>query len=146
MSVNVMAEIYKCLNGGFKALNTNLTDCAKSLRKLAESCEKMKEIDDYWHSVLGPDAVFPGKQYDWVLVKIRDDPKLLKLSNHIAYKLPHIAEYRSDGRWWSQESDKPYGSDELPFEVVSWRPIPGDSCEVLYGNNGEEVTRIHHYE
>lgn len=126
---------------GIEAININLVDCAKSLRKIASGTES----DDKWHSV--DENGNPGpeyEEYDWVLVKIADDPDLLPVKNERIHDLPHIAEFR-DGRWFPEEWNEPYGSLTVPFKVVSWRPIPGDSCEVLYCD-GKPMKRVHRYE
>lgn len=118
-------KLQKTLAEGFSALNKNLTDCAKSLRILSKNSEVS---NNYWRNAVGPYAELPGEEYDWVLVKIRD------LNNIYAspYKTPHIAEYRSDGFWWSQERDLQYGTEELPFEVIGWKPISELEKESTY--------------
>lgn len=110
-------KLQKTIAEGFSALNKNLTDCAKSLRILARISEVNN--DNYWRNAVGSNEELPGEEYDWVLVKIRD----LNSIYTSTYKTPHIAEYRSDGFWWSQERDLRYGTEELPFEVVEWKPI-----------------------
>lgn len=129
--------VQKGLIEGLKALNMNIVDCAKSLRKLAETTEK--NFDDYWHPFFGPDAECPGTEYDWVLVKIRDDPKFSKGSNGEVYNLPHIAELRSDRNWWPLEWEDHYGTEKVPFEVVYWRPLPEDSAVCLYDGLGQII-------
>lgn len=128
--------VLKGINDGFRALNTNLVDTANSLRKLAG----VQATDDYWHPLFGSQAEAPGPEYDWVLVRIRDIG-----SSEKPYGVPHIAELRRDGKWWPLEWDEPYGSDQVPFEVVFWRPIPGDCCTTLFANN-QAVRRDHTYE
>lgn len=131
--------VLKGINDGFRALNVNLVDAANSLRKIAEA--GIQATDDYWHLIFGPESVdLPGPEYDWVLVKIRDIG-----SSEKPYGVPHIAELRKDGKWWPLEWDEPYGSDQVPFEVVFWRPIPGDCCTTLFAG-GQAVRRDHTYE
>lgn len=126
---------------GIEAININLVDCAKSLRKIASGMEN----DNKWHSV--DENGNPGpeyEEYDWVLVKIADDPDLLPVKNERMHDLPHIAEFRN-GQWFSEEWEEAYRTIKVPFKVVSWRPIPGDSCEVLYFD-GSPAMRVHKYE
>lgn len=126
---------------GIEAVNINLVDCAKSLRTIAS---KMKNKDEKWYSV-DMDGT-PGPEYegyDWVLVKIADDSDLLPSGSDRLHDLPHIAEFR-DGRWFPEEWNEPYGTLTVPFKVVSWRPIPGDSCETLYCD-GKPMKKVHSY-
>lgn len=132
--------VLKGLNDGFRAINVNLVDVANSLRKLTET--GILATDDYWHPAIGSYGECPRPDYDWVLVKIRNDPKFLKGANGEVYNLPHIAEFRSDGKWWPLEWDDAYGTESVPFEVVCWRPIPGDNRTELYVKKG----RCHSYE
>lgn len=136
--------VLKGLNDGFQAMNFNLMNMANSLRKLAEATEK--KTDDYWHPLFGSEAECPGIEYDWVLVKIRDHPDFLHESKGQIYDLPHIAELRSDRNWYPLEWKEPYGTKEVPFEVVYWRPIPGDSVVHLYDGNGQIIRSDHTYE
>lgn len=144
-TLKAIENLRKTMNSNFVALNTNLTDCAKSLRALANAVEQKGEetkklygdntlytsSEDYWHPVLGPNGSLPGDEYDWVLVRIRDIGVCTK-----PYNIPHIAEFRrNSGKWWAEEWDNYYGSNEVPFEVVFWRPIP-DEPE----NNKKEVS------
>lgn len=148
--VKAITNLIRMLADSFRAVNTNLTDVAKSLRKLSDEIEKKNRKDeDYWHPAIGPDAETSKPKYDWVLVKIRDDQNILKGSNCGVYNVPHIAEERYDEkmgyRWWPLEWDAPYGTEEVPFEVVEWKPISGDSC-VLSRRNGLLVGEAHSYE
>lgn len=136
--------VLKGINDGFRAMNVNLVDAAKSLRKLAEETEK--KTDDYWHPLFGSEGGCPRPEYDWVLVKIRDDPKFLNGTNGEVYNLPHIAELRSDGNWWPLEWEDHYGTEKVPFEVVYWRPLPGDSAVNLYDGLGQIIRRDHTYD
>lgn len=130
-------KINKTMVEGFRAANANLTDCASSLRILDKQDKAKLEG---WKDAIGENAELPGKEYDWVLVKIRDLGPA-----HAIYGIPHIAKYRPDGVWWAQEWDAAYKSPEVPFEVVSWRPIPDDEAVVMYAD-GEEIGRCHSYE
>lgn len=119
-----MKELYKWI----EALNINLIDIAKSLRILSgrdvSKGEKGKKTR--WRPAIKIDGLDPElpnpEEYDWVLVKIRDDSKFLPSSEHDVYNVPHIAEYRN-GKWFSNEWDTPYETVNVPFEVVWWRPI-----------------------
>ena len=53
------------------------------------------------------------KDNDWVLVLCKDK------MNGLLYELPHIAELRKDGKWYSQEDE--CLSDYL--EIVAWKNI-----------------------
>lgn len=53
------------------------------------------------------------KENDWVLVLCKDK------SNGLLYELPHIAELRNDGKWYTQEDV--CLSDYL--EIVAWKNI-----------------------
>lgn len=121
MVTNIEAKLLNALG----ALNVNLTDIAKSLRVISVRAEEYKNSEDYWHPTLGPLGSLPISGFDWVLVMIKDDVRFLP-NNHVVeyYSVPRIAQYRSDENWWSQETNKPYGTEEMPFEVIYWRPIP----------------------
>lgn len=137
--LKVHEVLIKTINNGFLTLNANITDCAKSLQILANSCRKNEE--DYWHPVLGENGCVPGPEYDWVLVKIRD----ISDKNAKIYNIPHIAEYHN-GKWKPQEWFGCYGTPEIPFEVVYWRPIPEDTSVTLYDGNGKNIRSDHIYE
>lgn len=118
---NNLDDLRKTINKNFINLDKNFADSARSLRYLSIGLKE--KADDYWHPVSGPNGSVPGKGYDWVLVKIKD----MGINNK-PYNCPHIAEFRNE-KWYAQEWDKPYESDEVPFEVVYWRPIPGDEYD-----------------
>lgn len=135
----MIKESQKNMENVLVALNKNVLDCAKSLRGLADAVKD--ETGDYWHPVFGPDGEVPGEDYDWVLVKIRDIG-----TNNKPYNVPHIAEFRKDGLWWALEWNEPYGVNEkVPFEVVFWRPIPGDTITAKLFADSSEVRRYHEY-
>lgn len=93
----------------------------KEIEPFKDSSNMNKE--DCWHPVVNEEGLanLPGEEYDWVLVKIKE------MITGKPCSVPHIAEFRmGDGRWWSLETDSPYRSSFLPFEVTHWRPIPGD--------------------
>lgn len=136
-------KMFRTLCKGIEALNVDLIDIAKSLQVLADRSGK-NNGSDRWRMAIGPVAELPGEDYDWVLVKIRDCQLRLPGSAARIYNVPHIAEYRN-GTWWAQELDQPYESDEVPFEVVQWRPIPGDEVEKLYAE-GAVIDWGHRYE
>lgn len=134
--------INKTIGEGFRALNINLSDHAESLRKLNKFLTEMNrkyQADDYWHPVFGEDGGFPGPEFDWVLVRIRDAG-----TNNKPYSVPHIAEVRN-GEWWAQEWDDRYGSEKVPFEVVFWKPIPGDESVDIVSNCGKVIEQRHIY-
>lgn len=126
------------LNKQLKELSEKLSSWESSLKQLTDACRQaLSDSDhDYWHTLLGEFVIYPKEvKYDWVLVKLMDDMRFLpKRPSPIRYYTPHIAEYRSDGKWWSQELDIPYETPELPFKVISWRPIPGD-CYMEFKNS-----------
>ena len=118
------------MKSGFSAVNENLTDIAKSLRKLATKEEerwRTIEVDGY-----------PGPEYEWVLAivscngRIDDIPIVVKYNRKESCWIVHFA----DGYL-----DQQLNSD---CEVVRWLPIFGDSSDILYAN-GKEIRRTHRY-
>lgn len=121
----------KVIKSGFSAVNENLTDIAKSLRKLTEKKEEERwrivEVDGY-----------PDLEYEWVLAIVSCHERL--------DNVPIVAKYdRKESRWIVHFAngyvDRPLNSD---CEVVRWLPIFGDSSDILYAN-GEEFGRVHRY-
>lgn len=119
----------KIFKNGFGAVNENLTDIAKSLRKLTEKEERWRtvEIDGY-----------PDMEYEWVLAIVS--------CNGRPDNVPIVAKYdRKEYNWIVHFAngymDRPLNSD---CEVVRWLPIFGDSSDILYAN-GEEIRRKHRY-
>lgn len=108
----------------------NLTDIAKSLRKLTTKEEER------WRTV-EVDGL-PGPEYEWVLVivscngNIDNEPIVAKFDRKALYWVVHFT---------NSYMDQALNSD---CEVVRWLPIFGDSSDILCAN-GEEVRRIHHY-
>lgn len=120
----------KTIKSGFSAVNENLTDIAKSLRKLATKEE------EHWRTIK-VDGL-PGPEYEWVLV-------IVSYNGNID-NVPIVARFdRKEFRWVVHFGN---GYVNLPLnsdcEVVRWLPIFGDSSDILCAN-GEEVGRIHHY-
>ena len=108
----------KVIKSGFSAVNENLTDIAKSLRKLETKEEerwRTVEVDGY-----------PDPEYEWVLAIV------------VKYN-------REDYSWIAHFPngyiDRPLNSD---CEVVRWLPIFGDSSDILYAD-GKEFWRKHRY-
>lgn len=120
----------KIFKNGFAAVNENLTDIAKSLRKLTEKEEerwRTVEIDGY-----------PDPEYEWVLAIVS--------CNGRPDNVPIVAKYdRKEYHWIVHFTngyvDRPLNSD---CEVVRWLPIFGDSSNILYAD-GEEFGRVHRY-
>ena len=120
----------KVIKSGFSAVNENLTDIAKSLRKLTTKEEerwRTVEVDGY-----------PDPEYEWVLAivscngRIDDIPIVVKYNQKESCWIVHFA----DGY-----PDQQLNSD---CEVVRWLPIFGDSSDILYAN-GKEFWRKHRY-
>ena len=120
----------KTMKSGFSAVNENLTDIAKSLRKLTTKGEehwRTVEVDSY-----------PNPEYEWVLA-------IVSCNGHID-NIPIVAKYNRKEYCWivhfpNGYTDRPLNSD---CEVVRWLPIFGDSSDILYAD-GEEIRRAHHY-
>ena len=118
------------MRAGFSAINENLTDIAKSLRKL-----ETKE-EERWRTV-DVDG-YPDPEYEWVLAivsyngKIDDIPIVVKYNRKESCWIVHFP----DGY-----TDQALNSD---CEVVRWLPIFGDSSDILYAN-GKEFWRVHNY-
>lgn len=120
----------KVIKSGFSAMNENLTDIARSLRKLTEKEEerwRTVEVDGY-----------PDPEYEWVLAivscngNIDNVPIVAKFDRKALYWVVHFA---------NGYMDRPLNSD---CEVVRWFPIFGDSSDILYAD-GEEIRRVHRY-
>ena len=120
----------KTMKSGFSAVNENLTDIAKSLRKLTTKEEerwRTVEVDGY-----------PGPEYEWVLAIVSYNGRI--------DDIPIVAKYNRNEYNWivhftNGYMDRPLNSD---CEVVRWLPIFGDSSDILYAD-GEEIWRGHHY-
>lgn len=120
----------KVIKSGFSAVNENLTDIAKSLRKLTEKEEerwRTVEIDGY-----------PDPEYEWVLAIVSCNGRI--------DNVPIVAKYSRETYAWTVHfangyMDRPLNSD---CEVVRWLPIFGDSSNILY-MDGEEFGRVHRY-
>lgn len=120
----------KTIKSGFSAVNENLTDIAKSLRKLTTKEE------EYWRTI--EVNGLPGPEYEWVLAMVS--------CNGNIDNAPIVAKYdRKSFRWIAHFAngylDHPLNSD---YEVVRWLPIFGDSCDILY-SWGKEIERVHSY-
>ena len=119
----------KVIKSGFSAVNENLTDIAKSLRKLATKEERWRTVD-----VDG----YPDPEYEWVLA-------IVSCNGHID-NIPIVAKYNRKEYCWivhfaNGYMDRPLNSD---CEVVRWLPIFGDSSDILYAD-GEKIWRAHRY-
>lgn len=116
---NMTNNMDKVIKDGFKALNENVVDCAKSLRRLAdvlEPYEKKEETNDGWYAVTPDSLCVPGSELKYVVVRIRN------IFTRRLSDIPQIAEFR-DGKWFDARTNEPYGSDNLPFHVDYWKPI-----------------------
>lgn len=100
-------------------LNENIGSCNKSLQNISDI--KLKQNNDYWHPLFGPGAELPPEN-TWVLVKICDI-NAIDIEPYLLYGVPHIAEFRN-GQWFAEEWDGPYETNQVPFKVLCWRPIP----------------------
>lgn len=119
----------KFIKTGFSAVNENLTDIAKSLRKLTTKEEER------WRSV-DVDGL-PSPEYEWVLAIVS--------CNGVIDDVPIVAMYKQKTCCWVVHF--PNGSGQSLYddcEVVRWLPIFGDSSDILYAD-GKEIRRKHHY-
>ena len=118
------------MRAGFSAINENLTDIAKSLRKL-----KTKE-EEHWRTV-EVDG-YPDPEYEWVLT-------IVSCNGHID-NIPIVAKYNRKEYCWIVHFANGYMDQALnsDYEVVRWLPIFGDSSDILYAD-GKEIWRAHRY-
>ena len=120
----------KTMKSGFSAVNENLTDIAKSLRKLTTKEEerwRTVEVDGY-----------PGPEYEWVLAIVS--------CNGVIDDVPIVAKFDRKALYWIIHfacgyMDRSLNSD---CEVVRWLPIFGDSSYILHAD-GKEFGRAHRY-
>lgn len=127
--MNSMEE--RVIKSGFSAVNENLTDIAKSLRKL------ITKEEEHWR-IVKVDGL-PGPEYEWVLVIVS--------CNGDIDNVPIVARFdRKEFRWIAHFTngylDHPINSD---YEVVRWLPIFDDSSYSLYANGKEVGRRQHRY-
>lgn len=120
----------KAIKSGFSAVNENLTDIAKSLRKLATKEEER------WRTVK-TDGL-PGPEYEWVLAIVS--------CNGDIDNVPIVAKYNRKTCCWVVHCVNDYVNRPLnrDYEVVRWLPIFGDSSDILY-SCGKEIERVHRY-
>lgn len=120
----------KIFKNGFAAVNENLTDIAKSLRKLTEKEE------EHWRTV--EVEGYPDPEYEWVLaiVSCNGRPDNVPIGSKRDRKESCWVVHFPNGY-----TDRPLNSD---CEVVRWLPIFGDSSDILYAD-GEEFGRVHRY-
>ena len=120
----------KIMKSGFSAINENLTDIAKSLRKL-----KTKE-EERWRTV-EVDG-YPDPEYEWVLAIVSCNGRI--------DDIPIVAKFDRKESCWIVHFPDGYMDQILnsDYEVVRWLPIFGDSSDILYAN-GKEIRRTHHY-
>lgn len=126
--MNSMEE--RVIKSGFSAVNENLTDIAKSLRKLTTKEEerwRTVEVDGY-----------PGPEYEWVLA-------IVSCNGNID-NVPIVAKFDRKALYWIVHFTNSYMDQALnsDCEVIRWLPIFGDSSDILRVN-GEEIRRVHHY-
>ena len=108
------------MKSGFSAGNENLTEIAKSFRKLTTKEEerwRTVEVDGY-----------PGPEYEWVLAIVSCNGRI--------DDIPIVVKYNREDYSWivhfpNGYIDRPLNSD---CEVVRWLPIFGDSSDILYAN------------
>ena len=118
------------MRAGFSAINENLTDIAKSLRKLTTKEEerwRTVEIDGY-----------PGPEYEWVVA-------IISCNGNIE-DVPIVAKFDQKAFCWIVHFQDGYMDQALnsDCEVVRWLPIFGDSSDILYAD-GKEIWRKHRY-
>lgn len=120
----------KAIKSGFSAINENLTDIAKSMRKLTTKEE------DRWR-IVEVDGC-PGKEYEWVVAIIS--------CSGVIDDIPIIAKFDQKTLCWLVHFAGGYPDQQLnsDCEVVRWLPIFGDSSDILYAN-GKEIRRKHRY-
>ena len=120
----------KVIKSGFSAVNENLTDIAKSLRKLATKEE------EYWRTVEVDGC--PGPEYEWVLAIVSYNGRI--------DDIPIVVKYNRKEYNWIVHFTNGYPDQQLnsDCEVVRWLPIFGDSSDILYAD-GEEIRRVHRY-
>lgn len=123
MGINVMRS-------GFSAVNENLTDIAKSLRKLTTKEE------EHWRTVEVDGC--PGPEYEWVLA-------IVSCNGNID-NVPIVAKFDRKALYWIVHFTNSYMDQALnsDCEVVRWLPIFGDSSDILYAWD-EEIERVHRY-
>lgn len=126
--MNSMEE--RIIKSGFSAVNENLTDIAKSLRKLTTKEE------EHWRTVEVDGC--PGPEYEWVVAIIS--------YKGVIDDVPIIARFDQKEFFWIVHFADGYLDQQLDSdcEVVRWLPIFDDSSYSLYAN-GEEIRRVHHY-
>lgn len=118
------------MKSGFSAINENLTDIAKSLRKLITKEEerwRTVEVDGY-----------PGPEYEWVLA-------IVSCNGNID-NVPIVAKFDRKALYWIVHFTNSYMDQALnsDCEVIRWLPIFGDSSDILCAH-GKEFWRMHHY-
>nr|DAF83574.1 MAG TPA: hypothetical protein [Caudoviricetes sp.] len=120
----------KTIKSGFSAVNENLTDIAKSLRKLATKEE------EHWRTIKVDGC--PGPEYEWVVAIIS--------CNGVIDNVPIIAKFDQKAFCWIVHFADGYLDQQLnsDYEVVRWLPIFGDSSVILCAN-GKEIRRTHRY-
>lgn len=120
----------KVIKSGFSAVNENLTDIAKSLRKLT-----IKE-EERWRTVKTDGC--PGPEYEWVLAIVS--------CNGDIDSVPIVARFNRKSICWDVHFANGYLDQQLDsdYEVVRWLPIFGDSSDILYAWD-EEIERVHRY-
>ena len=120
----------KVIKSGFSAVNENLTDIAKSLRKLTTKEE------EHWRTVEVDGC--PDPEYEWVLAIISCNGRI--------DDIPIIAKFDRKESCWIVHFPNGYMDQALnsDCEVVRWLPIFGDSSDILYAN-GKEFWRVHNY-
>lgn len=126
--MNSMEE--RVIKSGFSAVNENLTDIAKSLRKL------ITKEEERWRTVEVDGC--PGPEYEWVVAIIS--------YKGVIDDVPIIARFDQKEFFWIVHFTNNYMDQALnsDCEVIRWLPIFGNSSDILRVN-GEEIRRVHHY-
>lgn len=127
--MNSMEE--RVIKSGFSAVNENLTDIAKSLRKL------ITKEEEHWRTVK-VDGL-PGPEYEWVVAIIS--------YKGVIDDVPIIARFDQKEFFWIVHFADGYLDQQLDSdcEVVRWLPIFDDSGYSLYANGKEVGRRQHRY-
>lgn len=120
----------KQFKNGFMAINENLTDIAKSLRKISESLLEIKTCgvdvrssndSVCWIPLTGSIENVPENKDEWVLVRLEN-------SEGNEYEHPYIARYDKDVKQWSFLGFNDFilhadADSDFSDKVIFWRPI-----------------------
>ncbi len=108
-----------------KAINENILDIAKSLRVISERDDQKKSSDseNYLHEA---GKELPNKNIGWVLVWVEDmNAREMDPTPQIAKLCPTNDDVKGFVfHWINQFNAHIYESEDWPFRVVYWKPIP----------------------